>query len=136
MTKQKKTKIGRPRKIPKLSKTLKYFYIIKVRFNDQDVLKFGISNNWYRRAREYNNEHKAGYLLEVFHVYKCSNPKRLETLLKYYLPQFGKTIFKYEYWDLKFYDIIIDNLFKLSELFNYKLTEIDYNAEREMLLNK
>ncbi len=128
---------GRKRKIPKLTKKLKYFYIIKVRFNGQDVLKFGISNNLFRRMmREYNNEHKSGYLLEIFHVYTCSNPKRLETLLKYYLPQFGKTIFKYEYWDLSFYDIIMKNLFKLSKEFGYKLEEFDYNQKLEELLEK
>ena len=117
---------GRKRKIPKQSKKLKYFYIIKVNFKGKDVLKFGISNNVWRRMREYNNSDKTGFLKDIFHVYTCSNPKRLETLLKYYLPQFGKTIFKFEYWDLKFYDIIMENLFKLSEQFGYELEEFDY----------
>jgi hypothetical protein len=117
---------GRKRKIPKQSKKLKYFYIIKVNFKGKDVLKVGISNNGWRRMREYNNSDKTGFLKDIFHVYTCSNPRRLETLLKYYLPQFGKTIFKFEYWDLKFYDIIMENLFKLSEQFGYKLEEFDY----------
>lgn len=133
---QNKSKIGRPRKIPKQSKKLKYFYIIKVKLKDQYVLKFGISNNVYRRMREYSNADTNGYLINIFHVYKCSNPKRLETLLKYYLPQFGKTIYKYEYWDLNFYDIIMENLFKLADLFNYKLEEFDFESYRQELLKK
>lgn len=128
--------VGRKRKIPKLSKKLKYFYIIKVKFNGKDVLKFGISNNVWRRMREYNNEYKNGYLKDIFHVYLCSDPKRLETLLKYYLPQFGKTIFKFEYWDLEFYDIIMKNLFKLAKQFGYKLEEFDYVTKRDELIKK
>ena len=69
-------------------------------------------------------------------LYKCSDPKRLETLLKYYLPQYGKTIFKYEYWEMKFYDIIMENLHKLADQFGYKLTEIDYESTKEELLKK
>ena len=46
---------GRKRKIPKQSKKLKYFYIIKVNFKGKDVLKFGISNNVWRRMREYKD---------------------------------------------------------------------------------
>ena len=129
-------KIGRPRIIPKSSKTLKYFYLIKVRFKKQEVLKLGISNNIYRRVREYNNEDKSGYLIEILHVYKCSNPKRLEAVLKYYLPQFGKTIFKNEYWDLKYYDLVKESLFKLAKLFNYKLEEFDFEELRTELLKK
>jgi hypothetical protein len=86
--------------------------------------------------REYSNADTNGYLINIFHVYKCSNPKRLETLLKYYLPQFGKTIYKYEYWDLKFYDIIMEHLFKLADLFNYKLEEFDFESYRQELLKK
>ncbi len=127
---------GRKRLIPKQSKKLKYFYIIKVNFKGKDVLKFGISNNVWRRMREYNNSDKNGFLKDIFHVYTCSNPKRLETLLKYYLPQFGKTIFKFEYWELKFYDIIMKNLFKLSKQFGYKLEEFDYYEKCNELIKK
>ena len=127
---------GRKRIVPKQTKKLKYFYIIKVYFKGKDVLKFGISNNVFRRMREYNNSDKTGFLKEIFHVYECSDPKRLETLLKYYLPQFGKTIFKYEYWELKFYDIIMENLFELANQFGYKLTEFDFDNRREELLIK
>lgn len=127
---------GRKRLIPKQTKKLKYFYIIKVNFKGKDVLKFGISNNVWRRMREYNNSDKTGYLKDIFHVYTCSDPKRLETLLKYYLPQYGKTIFKFEYWELKFYDIIMENLFKLANQFGYKLEEFDYYEKCEELIKK
>ena len=56
-------------------------------------------------------------------------------MLKYYLPQFGKTIFKYEYWDLSFYDIIMKNLFKLSKQFGYKLEEFDYNEKPKKVIS-
>jgi len=127
---------GRKREIPKQSKRLKYFYIIRVHFKGKDVLKFGISNNVWRRMREYNNSEKNGFLKEIYHVYKCSDPKRVETLLKYYLPQFGKTIFKYEYWELRFYDIIMNNLFKLADQFGYKLEEFDYVEKCNELIKK
>ena len=127
---------GRKRLIPKQTKKLKYFYIIKVNFKGKDVVKCGISNNVWRRMREYNNSDKTGYLKDIFHVYTCSDPKRLETLLKYYLPQYGKTIFKFEYWELKFYDIIMENLFKLANQFGYKLEEFDYYEKCEELIKK
>lgn len=127
---------GRKRLIPKQTKKLKYFYIIKVNFKGKDVLKFGISNNVWRRMREYNNSDKNGFLKDIYHVYICSDPKRLETLLKYYLPQYGKTIFKFEYWELKFYDIIIENLFKLAKQFGYKLEEFDYYEKCKELIKK
>ena len=127
---------GRKRLIHKQTKKLKYFYIIKVNFKGKDVVKCGISNNVWRRMREYNNSDKTGYLKDIFHVYTCSDPKRLETLLKYYLPQYGKTIFKFEYWELKFYDIIMENLFKLANQFGYKLEEFDYYEKCEELIKK
>ena len=37
--------MGRKRKIPKESKSLKYMYFIKVNLHNEDTLKFGISNN-------------------------------------------------------------------------------------------
>ena len=40
-----KKKPGRKRIIPVESKTLKYFYIIKVKFKGRDIVKFGISAN-------------------------------------------------------------------------------------------
>ena len=36
--------MGRKRKIPKESKSLKYMYFIKVNLHNEDTLKFGISN--------------------------------------------------------------------------------------------
>ena len=40
-----KKKPGRKRTIPLESKTLKYFYIIKVKFKGRDIVKFGITAN-------------------------------------------------------------------------------------------
>ena len=58
--------MGRKRKIPKESKSLKYMYFIKVNLHNEDTLKFGISNNVVRRMTEYNNSETVGELKEVF----------------------------------------------------------------------
>lgn len=127
---------GRPRLIPKQSKQLKYFYLICVNFHGNDTLKLGISNNCYRRFREYNNANTVGYLKEIYNVYRCSNPKRLELILKYYLHERVKCVAKMEYFDIKYYDFIKEKLKDLAVEFDYTLTEIDYKAEREELLEK
>lgn len=126
---------GRPRKIPKVSKRLKYFYLICVNFHGKDTLKLGISNNFYRRMKEYNNSETVGYLKYVLNVYKCSDPKRLELVLKYYLPQYVKHIAKLEYFDMKYYELIKESANKISELFGYKLEEIDYVKEYKELID-
>lgn len=131
-----KNRVGRPRSIPIQSKKLKYFYIICVNFHGNDTLKFGITNNIWRRLKEYNNSQTNGFLKEVFHVYKCSNPKRLELVLKYYLPQFIPSIAKMEYYDIKHYEFIKEKMIYLSEIFNYKITEIDYEAFRKEEIEK
>lgn len=131
-----KNRVGRPRSIPIQSKKLKYFYIICVNFHGNDTLKFGITNNIWRRLKEYNNSQTNGFLKEVFHVYKCSNPKRLELVLKYYLPQFIPSIAKMEYYDIKHYEFIKEKMIYLSEVFNYKITEIDYEAFRKEEIEK
>jgi len=128
--------LGRPRKIPKQSKALKYFYLFEVNFKGNPTLKFGISNNVYRRAREYNNSTTVGYLRNILTVYKCSNPKRLETILKYYMPQVTKDVYKQEYYDLKYYDFIKNKVNELAKQFGYNLQEIDFYAERERLIKK
>jgi len=131
-----RNRVGRPRSIPIQSKKLKYFYIICVNFHGKDTLKFGITNNIWRRLKEYNNSQTNGFLKEVFHVYKCSNPKRLELVLKYYLPQFIPSIAKMEYYDIKHYEFIKEKMIYLSEVFNYKITEIDYEAFRKEEIEK
>lgn len=123
-----KNRVGRPRSIPLQSKTCKYFYIICVNFHGKDTLKFGISNNIWRRLKEYNNSETNGFLKYVIHVYKCSNPKRLELVLKYYLPQFIPSIAKMEYYDMDHYEFIKEKMLYLSELFHYTVNEIDYKA--------
>lgn len=128
--------MGRKRKIPKQSKQLKYFYIICVNFHGKDTLKFGISNNVFRRMREYNNSETNGFLKEIINVYKCSNPKRLELILKYFLASRIKCVAKMEYFEMQYYDTIKKLLFKLSKEFNYKLERFDYASEREKLLMK
>ena len=131
-----RNRVGRPRSIPIQSKKLKYFYIICVNFHGKDTLKFGITNNIWRRLKEYNNSQTNGFLKEVFHVYKCSNPKRLELVLKYYLPQFIPSIAKMEYYDIKHYEFIKEKMIYLSEVFNYKIIEIDYEAFRKEEIEK
>lgn len=128
--------MGRKRKIPKQSKQLKYFYMICVNFRGEDTLKFGISNNVWRRMREYNNSDTVGFLKYIKDVYKCSNPKRLELILKYYLSSRIKSIDKMEYFEMQYYDMIKKLIFKLSKEFQYKLTPIDYEEEHKRLLNK
>ena len=127
---------GRPRLIPKQSKQLKYFYLICVNFHGKDTLKLGISNNFHRRMREYNNANTVGYLKYVYDVWRCSNPKRLELILKYYLHQYIKCVAKMEYFDIKYYDFIKEKLKSLATEFNYSLVEINYETEREELLEK
>ena len=78
-----KKKPGRKRIIPIESKTLKYFYIIKVKFKGRDIVKFGISANCIKRFKQYNNSETVGYFIDLFHLYKCNNPKQVETLVKW-----------------------------------------------------
>ena len=129
-------RVGRPRLIPLQSKKLKYFYIICVNFHGKDILKFGITNNIFRRVKEYNNSNTNGFLKSIFNVYKCSDPKRLEQVLKFYLPQFIPSIAKMEYYELEHYEFIRDKMLFLSELFHYTVTEIDYDSLYKTELDK
>lgn len=117
--------MGRKRKIPVESKTLKYFYIIIVNFHQQDVLKFGISNNYLRRFTEYNNSMTVGYIKEVLHIFKSNYPKRLEFMIKWYMTSITKPVYKQEYFTLENYRLILKKLKEFSRRFNIKLTEID-----------
>ena len=129
-------RVGRPRLIPLQSKKLKYFYIICVNFHGKDILKFGITNNIFRRVKEYNNSNTNGFLKSILNVYKCSDPKRLEQVLKFYLPQFIPSIAKMEYYELEHYEFIRDKMLFLSELFHYTVTEIDYDSLYKTELDK
>lgn len=123
---EKKIRVGRPRIIPKQSKKCKYFYLICVNFHGKDTLKLGISNNVFRRMKQYNNSETNGYLKRILNVYRCSNPKRLEQILKYYLPQYIPNIAKMEYYDIEHYEFVKKKAKFLAKLFNYTLDEFDF----------
>ena len=114
----------RIRFIPKESKKLKYLYFIKVYFKGRDILKFGISNNYVRRFTEYNNSETVGYLKDIFHVYKCNYPKRIETMLKWWMSQYAKPIFKYEYFPLEEYPKIHKKAKQFARLLGMELVKI------------
>lgn len=100
-------------------------------------MKFGISNNvWRRLCQEYRNSETSGYLINVLNVYKCSNPKRLETILKFFMPQVCKSIYKQEYFEMEYYDFIREKALELAKQFNYKIIEIDFEEERQKLIKK
>ena len=120
-----KKKPGRKRIIPIESKTLKYFYIIKVKFKGRDIVKFGISNNFVRRSKEYNNSETVGYFIDLFHLYKCSNPKQVETLVKWRMRSLKiKPVFKQEYFEMEYLDYIIEQAKYFANEFNIKFKEI------------
>lgn len=120
-----KKKPGRKRIIPIESKTLKYFYIIKVKFKGKDIVKFGISNNFVRRSKEYNNSETVGYFIDLFHLYKCSNPKQVETLVKWRMRSLKiKPVFKQEYFEMEYLDYIIEQAKYFADEFNIKFKEI------------
>lgn len=120
-----KKKPGRKRIIPKESKSLKYLYFIKVKFQGRDVLKFGISNNFIRRTKEYNNSETVGFFIDVFHLFRCNNPKQIETLLKWRMrANKVKSVHKQEYFELEHLDYLVDQAHKFAEDFNIRLKEI------------
>ena len=120
-----KNKPGRKRIIPVESKTLKYFYIIKVKFKGRDIVKFGISNNFVRRSKEYNNSETVGYYSDLFHLYKCNNQKQVETLVKWRMRSLKiKPVFKQEYFEMEYLDYIIEQAKYFADEFNIKFKEI------------
>ena len=120
-----KKKPGRKRIIPVESKALKYFYIIKVKFKGRDIVKFGISNNFVRRSKEYNNSETVGYFIDLFHLYKCNNPKQVETLVKWRMRSLKiKPVFKQEYFEMEYLDYIIEQAKYFANEFNIKFKEI------------
>jgi len=120
-----KKKPGRKRIIPVESKALKYFYIIKVKFRGNDIVKIGISNNFIRRSKEYNNSETVGYFLDLFHLYKCNNPKQVETLVKWRMRSLKiKPVFKQEYFEMEYLDYIIEQAKYFADEFNIKFKEI------------
>ena len=116
--------MGRKRIIPLESKALKYVYFIIVNFHGNDVLKTGISNNYIRRFKEYNNSETVGYLKEVLEVYRSSQPKRIETLIKWHMSTITKPYLKQEYYDLRYYGYIESKAKELAHEFGIKMKKI------------
>lgn len=87
--------------------------------------------------REYNNSETSGFLKEVKHLYKCSDPKRLELIVKYYLSaQNIKSVAKMEYFTLDRYEYIKDKARELATQFGYTFEEVDYHTEYEIQLQR
>ena len=120
-----KKKPGRKRIIPVESKALKYFYIIKVKFRGRDIVKFGISANAIKRFKQYNNSETVGYFIDLFHLYRCNNPKQVETLVKWRMRSLKiKPVFKQEYFEMEYLDYIIEQAHYFANEFNIKFKEI------------
>lgn len=126
-----KNRVGRPRTTPKQSKKCKYYYLICVNFHGKDTLKLGISSNVFKRMKQYNNSDTNGYLKEILNVYKCSDPKRLEQVVKYFLPQFIPNVAKMEYYDIEHYEFVKEKTKYLADLFHYSLEEFDFEKVKE-----
>lgn len=125
-TKSLKKKRGRKRIIPIESKSLKYFYIIKVKFRGRDLLKIGISSNFIRRTKEYNNSETVGYFVDIFKLYRCNNPKQIETLIKWRMRSLKiKPIFKQEYYELENLEYIIEQAHYFAKEFHIRFKEIE-----------
>ncbi len=117
-------KRGKKSQIPKESKRLKYLYFIVLMFRNEKVLKFGISNNYMRRFREYNNSTTVGYYVETLDVFKSTYPKRLEYMLKWGMNGVAKPIFKQEYFDLCYYGMLKQKAYEYAEMMNIDLQKI------------
>lgn len=126
--------MGRKRKIPIESSTIKYMYFIVVKFQGEDILKFGISNNVIRRMTEYNNSQTVGYLKEVLQVYKCDYPKRIETFTKWKMRKYCKPIFKQEYFPLQYYETSVNIAKQFAEDLGYKMKLTSIEEIKEVKL--
>jgi hypothetical protein len=110
--------------IPKESKQIKYLYFIIVNFKGERILKFGVSNNYIRRFTEYNNSNTVGFIIEILDIYYSDKPKRIETMLKWYMNQVDKPVFKFEYFDLKYYEFLKSKALELATQFGIILKKI------------
>ena len=115
--------MGRKRKIPKESKTLKYMYFIKVNLHDEDTLKFGISNNVVRRMTEYNDSDTVGKLKDVLDVFRCDHPDRIETFTKWKLRKYTKPVMSQEYFPMKDYQLSLDIAKSFANDLGYRMKE-------------
>lgn len=119
--------MGRKRKIPKESKSLKYMYFIKVDLKGKDTLKLGISNNVVRRMTEYNDSETFGKLKEVMCVFKCDYPKRIETFTKWKMRNYTKPVFSQEYYEFDYYELAVSIAASFASDLKYRFvkTSID-----------
>ena len=125
--------MGRKRKIPKESKSLKYMYFIKVNLHNEDTLKFGISNNVVRRMTEYNNSETVGELKEVLDVFKCDHPDRIETFTKWKLRKYTKPVMSQEYFTIDNYALSLDIAKSFANDLGYRMRE---TSLQEIKINK
>lgn len=125
--------MGRKRKIPKESKTLKYMYFIKVNLHNKDTLKFGISNNVIRRMTEYNDSETVGELKEVLDVYRCDHPDRIETFTKWKMRKYSKPVMSQEYFPIEDYAISRDIAKSFAADLGYRMKE---TSIQEIKINK
>ena len=115
--------MGRKRKIPLESKTIKYMYFIKVDLKGEDVLKFGISNNVVRRMTEYNDANTVGQLKEVKDVFRCDHPERIETFTKWKMRKYTKPVMSQEYFPIEDYQLSKDIAKSFASDLGYRMKE-------------
>lgn len=106
----------------------KYLYFIVVNLHGNDVLKFGISNKFERRFKEYRDPETVGYYVRVLSVFKTVEAKRIETALKWYMKQCAKPLLKQEYFELKWYEQLREAMKNLGSFFLWKYKEIDTSS--------
>lgn len=103
----------------------KYLYFIIVELNGEEILKFGISNKYERRFKEYRNSETIGYFKKVLCVYRTREAKKIETVLKWYMKQKCKPILKQEYFPLEYYDLLINTAESMCKEFAWVYKKID-----------
>ena len=119
----------RKRQIPKESKTLKFLYVIKVRFRGEELVKLGISHSWILRVlHQYRNENTNGFVLDVYKIFKGKNVKRIEAVVKWRMTSFYSRAYKQEYFPMEYKDIIISEVKKAFKYFGYPFKEIDFKS--------
>lgn len=66
-----------------------------------------------------------GYFIDLFHLYKCNNPKQVETLVKWRMRSLKiKPVFKQEYFEMVYLDYIIEQAKYFANEFNINFKEI------------